>query len=273
MFIGDAFIHTRVDYPDDWMSIPRQRELTNTINQLITAHCDRVYGDVQVNVGELSHLSATQANRLRKTINLHLHGDDPMHEHQAICPVRVGQQQPVFGTLTQLPFAQHSIDAVALINTLDFTHDPHQLLREAERVLRSDGTVIITGFNPLSLSGVLHRLPLYGQHPIKHARFFSQYRVKEWLKVLGFEVKYSQFFGPVNLFAEGSKKQKTQPEQTSQPKQTSPLAMNRFGSMYFIVAQKAEMPMSMIKPKFAKFNPRLQAASASMRLSKKQRSA
>ena len=37
-------------------------------------------------------------------------------------------------------------------------------------------------------------------------------------------------------------------------------------SMYFIVAQKHEIPMSVIKPKFAKVTPRLQSAQPSLRV-------
>jgi hypothetical protein len=42
---------------------------------------------------------------------------------------------------------------------LEFHDDPHQILREVERVLIPEGEVIITGFNPLSLWGLRRRLP------------------------------------------------------------------------------------------------------------------
>ena len=47
----------------------------------------------------------------------------------------------------ELPFATHSIDLVVMPHILEFTEDPHQVLREVERVLVPEGHVVITGFN------------------------------------------------------------------------------------------------------------------------------
>ena len=56
---------------------------------------------------------------------------------------------------TELPFASHSLDLVVLPHVLEFSTDPHQVLREVERVLIPEGQVIICGFNPTSLWGCL----------------------------------------------------------------------------------------------------------------------
>ena len=53
--------------------------------------------------------------------------------------------------LVALPFASQSIDLVVLPHALEFSDDPHQILREVERVLIPEGQVIICGFNPASL--------------------------------------------------------------------------------------------------------------------------
>ena len=256
MFIGQAFSHKPLEYPEDWQVCPQHRAITAHINTLIQQHCDTIYGDVQVNIGELSLLDAPQDNRLRKTINLHVN-----HHHidalaNAVCPIHAERHQAVYGKLIELPFGQGSIDTACLINALDFTHDPHQLLREVERVTRSDGHIILTGFNPVSLSGLLHQLPIYQSHPFTSARFFSYYRVKEWLNVLGFTIKYRCFFGPANIFSKPKKV-----TQMSEANRFSPLR-----SMYFIVAQKHEIPMSVVKPKFARVKPRLQSAQPSLRV-------
>src|SRR5574340_1286547 len=57
---------------------------------------------------------------------------------------------------TELPFASASLDLVLLPHVLEFTDHPHQILREAERVLIPDGQLIISGFNPFSLCGIRH---------------------------------------------------------------------------------------------------------------------
>lgn len=97
--------------------------------------------------------------------------------------------------LEELPFAAHSLDLLVLPHALEFAEDPHQVLREVERVLIPEGHVVISGFNPHSLWGlrqlagrVLRRpfLPDAGQ-------FLTLARLKDWLKLLGFEVDRGHF--------------------------------------------------------------------------------
>ena len=57
------------------------------------------------------------------------------------------------GNPNELPFASDSIDLLVLPHVLEFAADAHQILREAERVLRPEGRLIISGFNPASLWG------------------------------------------------------------------------------------------------------------------------
>ncbi|MCL2875619.1 MAG: methyltransferase domain-containing protein [Betaproteobacteria bacterium] len=89
-----------------------------------------------------------------------------------------------------LPFAGASLDLVVLAHELEFSATPHQLLREAGRVLVAEGSVVICGFNPYSLWGF--RRFTQGQWPWC-GRYLSAARVRDWLTVLGFEVKSSQF--------------------------------------------------------------------------------
>ncbi|MEE8482148.1 MAG: methyltransferase domain-containing protein [Acidiferrobacterales bacterium] len=90
-----------------------------------------------------------------------------------------------------LPFEHNSIDMALLPHTLDFSIDPHQVLREVERVLMPESHVVILGFNPLSFWGLKRKLtrkrnvqtPWNGQ-------FISLYRIKDWLKLLQFEITH-----------------------------------------------------------------------------------
>ena len=54
----------------------------------------------------------------------------------------------------ELPFATASLDLVLLPHVLEFSAHPHRVLREVERVLVPEGSVVISGFNPLTLWGV-----------------------------------------------------------------------------------------------------------------------
>ncbi len=87
-----------------------------------------------------------------------------------------------------LPFASDSVDVLLLPHVLGFEENPHQVLREAERVLIAEGYLVLIGFNPFSLWG-LWRLALgwRGNAPWC-GRYLSLPRVLDWLRLLDFEV-------------------------------------------------------------------------------------
>ena len=51
----------------------------------------------------------------------------------------------------QLPLASQSVDLVVLPHVLEGHPNPHDVLREVERVLMPEGQVVISGFNTASL--------------------------------------------------------------------------------------------------------------------------
>ena len=102
-----------------------------------------------------------------------------------------------------LPFPDASIDLVVMPHALELARDPHFSLREVERVLVPEGRIVIAGFNPASLWGLrqsvgrarrglhLHRegslfLPRAGE-------FIGYWRLRDWLRLLGFEVEGGGF--------------------------------------------------------------------------------
>jgi SAM-dependent methyltransferase len=95
----------------------------------------------------------------------------------------------------ELPFAAQSLDLVVLPHVLEFAEEPHQVLREVERVLVPDGQVVITGFNPASLWGLRQFCTRVGAHPFLPAsgQFIALPRIKDWLKLLSFETQRGRF--------------------------------------------------------------------------------
>lgn len=88
-----------------------------------------------------------------------------------------------------LAVASQSVDLAVMPHVLEFSAEPHQILREVERVLIPEGHVLITGFNPLSLWGAYHALyRRKGDEYPWRGRFISLPRLKDWLALLGFEV-------------------------------------------------------------------------------------
>lgn len=93
-------------------------------------------------------------------------------------------------TAEQLPFANESIDLIVLPHVLERSSDPHQVLREVQRVLVAEGQVVICGFNPWSLWGLRNKVPgLEEIWPNDLAQQLAPWRVADWLELLSFEIK------------------------------------------------------------------------------------
>jgi SAM-dependent methyltransferase len=105
-----------------------------------------------------------------------------------------------------LPFPDASIDLVVLPHTLELAQDPHLTLREVERVLVPEGRVVISGFNPASLWGLRQRAgrarrglglargdAAAGLFLPRAGEFLGYWRLRDWLRLLGFEVDGGYF--------------------------------------------------------------------------------
>lgn len=96
---------------------------------------------------------------------------------------------------TALPFPQQSLDLVVLPHTLEWVDDPHACLREVDRVLVPGGQVVISGFNTWSLWGLRQLLGRVGAgwYLPQHGEFLAPRRVRDWLRLLSFEVTQGRF--------------------------------------------------------------------------------
>ncbi len=86
-----------------------------------------------------------------------------------------------------LPIDSNSVDLMVLPHTLEFSENPHQVVRETARVLRPEGHVIISGFNPLSLWGLRRSVGARRDFPW-NGRFIHLPRVKDWFALVGLEI-------------------------------------------------------------------------------------
>lgn len=87
-----------------------------------------------------------------------------------------------------LPFENQSLDLLLLPHVLEFSAHPHQVLREAERVLRPEGRLVMAGFNPRSLWGLARTLQGGERGYPWNGSFLNISRVKDWMVLLGLEV-------------------------------------------------------------------------------------
>ncbi len=144
---------------------------------------------------------------------------------------------------TALPFPAQSLDLVVLPHTLEWVDDPHACLREVDRVLVPGGQVVISGFNTWSLWGMRQLVGRVGGgwYLPQHGEFLAPRRVRDWLRLLSFEVTQGRFG-------------------CYRPALCSPLWLNRwrfmdqagdrwwpvFGAVYFLAAIKRVPAMRLV---------------------------
>jgi SAM-dependent methyltransferase len=88
----------------------------------------------------------------------------------------------------QLPLPSGSVDLVVLHHALDFSPTPHQLLREAQRVLIPRGCLVVVGFNPWSGFGLTrHVARLFSRHALWRHQPLRLGRLLDWLQLLDLE--------------------------------------------------------------------------------------
>ena len=98
----------------------------------------------------------------------------------------------VQATAGRLPFQSESIDTLLLPHVLEFVADRHQVLREAERVLKPEGQLFILGLNPWS------PLRLFSL-PKRPPSFWRSYLIDpsqllDWLSLLKFDAELEAIF-------------------------------------------------------------------------------
>jgi SAM-dependent methyltransferase len=162
------------------------------------AHLDRAVTDifgyhaVQLGVPEIDTLSENRMP-LRLCVSDRL-VDERAPSGNGSQPAS-GRRVAVITRFEELPFAAQSIDLVVMPHILEFAQEPHQVLREVDRVLVPEGHVIITGFNPASLWGLRQALARAGARPYlpREGQFISLPRIKDWLKLLSFDTNRGRF--------------------------------------------------------------------------------
>jgi SAM-dependent methyltransferase len=86
-----------------------------------------------------------------------------------------------------LAIQSDSVDAVLLPHTLEYEPEPHEIVREVGRILSAEGHLIVFGFRPFSSWGLRHWFAKSG-FPPGMERLIGEGRLRDWLKLLGFEV-------------------------------------------------------------------------------------
>ncbi len=175
----------------DWFQTPAGRYLLEWERLRVDAAVVDIFGYHALQLG-VPELDGLQANRMphQWLASEHVHAQEgsPLRQAAVLCD------------FSALPFPASSLDLVLLPHTLEFSADPHTTLREVERVLVPDGRVVICGLNPASLWGLrqrrghLYRKMGFGNLFLPDGgEFIGYWRLRDWLRLLGFEVEIGEF--------------------------------------------------------------------------------
>jgi len=135
---------------------------------------------------------------------------------------------------------------VVLPHTLEFERDPHEVLREVDRILIPEGHVVVLGFNPWSLWGMWRLLRCRSGKAPWCGDFLSLLRIKDWMALLGFDVVLvRRYFYRPPLQRVGIMKKLSFMERLG-----SKLWPHLSGA-YLLVAQKRVATLTPIKPRWS----------------------
>jgi|HigsolmetaAR205D_1030408.scaffolds.fasta_scaffold00039_7 SAM-dependent methyltransferase len=160
-----------------WLRSPLGRRVYALERKLASEALAQVFGWQLLQIGVWGDDDGLIADaRTQRRSVLAWHGD------------RLGGQHSLIRSRTDaLAIASDSVDAVVLPHTLEYEPDPHALLREVERILSAEGHLIVFGFRPLSSWALRHVFARDG-FPPGLERMIGEGRLKDWLKLLGFEI-------------------------------------------------------------------------------------
>lgn len=162
----------------------------------------------------LGQLRASLRPHLENAFGYHILQLGPVREHALFGDCRIhhrihASNRPAnnIGLLCEsgeIPLESDSVDVVIGHHCLEFVDNPHQVLREIQRVLTPQGQLLMVGFNPFSLRGLLtasrglSRRSAWRQHEPVSAR-----RLTDWMHLLGCELQDSHYLYALPPFGGG----------------------------------------------------------------------
>lgn len=231
-----------VDRLEQWWEGPVGQALLAEEQPLVDRSLRDIYGFHLMQLGVSRKIDLTGASTINHRFALSPAFGLPGQESQGL-----GRGQ---ADLERIPLGSETIDLAVLHHVLEFSQQPHQLLRETARVLIPRGYVVVMGFNPFSWFGLFKQ---FGRLFTRRAQWRHHSlrlgRVIDWLRLLDFEpvqVSHGFYRWPI-----GHPKIMERTRWMERVRATQ-LPM---GGFYFILARKDVVGMTPIKPSWKKFNP------------------
>lgn len=215
-----------------WFQSDLGRQFAEAEKQQLDKVLPDLFGFYLLQLGQLGDMDLLSTSRVSHCKVMGLHSEETAHQ---------GAFQ---GESWALPIQTDSIDVVVLPHTMDFSLYPHEVLREVERVLVPEGHVVITGFNPLSIWQFWRWLLRWRKQPPWCGHFYTTLRLRDWLKLLGFDVTHKQYF-----FHRPPVKNRTFMQRLSFMEKLGTQIWPVAGAGYLLVARKRVETLTPIKPR------------------------
>lgn len=195
----------------NWYDTLAGQQALTELDSLCANYMSEIFGYYALEIGALSgHTKLLEHSRV--AFSASLGSDENVHD--------------IVGSPEQLPLETDNVDLVVASHLLESSMDPHQVLREIDRVLVPEGQLILIGFNPWALmrSGSALR---------KQVDFPIMPRVKDWFSLLGLEVMELQYLG----FRPGLQNEKLY-QRLAWMESLGKIAWPLFSNLYVIHAKK-----------------------------------
>jgi SAM-dependent methyltransferase len=214
----------------EWFDTPLGEKVLAAEKQLLEGYLSRMFGY------HILQLGCSEDHSLIE--------DSPVGHKILFSPCFHNGARQAVADNEELPLAEDSMDVVLIHHALDFTPDSHRLLREAMRVLRPGGRLLVLGFNPVSAWGIARWFRRKSESPW-NARFISLRRLSDWLKLLDLHVD-NILFGVHFLPLQYGKLLRNADRMEAFGKRfASPL-----GGAYFVQGTKQVVPITPIVPRW-----------------------
>ncbi len=163
---------------NSWLSSTLGQTVLTEENRLLSSAVRRMHGDTLLWAG----VSAGTACLSRRSMVRHRVFVAPSGVSDAeLKRADADDMSPISCQLGELPLRNNCIDALVLHHTLELASDPRAALREAARVLKPGGQMVICAFNKLGLFSCCRALASVPSD------YVNAVRLGDWLDVLGFE--------------------------------------------------------------------------------------
>ncbi|MGI1678124.1 MAG: class I SAM-dependent methyltransferase [Cellvibrionaceae bacterium] len=239
---------------EQWLNGSFGQELLSEEKELVDRALSDLYGFHLMQLGISRHVDFTEASTINHRFAFTPTSLKNILQYDPSSNISEKDKKPLLtaqADIEKIPLGSESIDVALLHHVLEFTENPHQLLRETARVIIPRGYVVIVGFNPFSWFGVFKQFGRWFTQKTQWRHHSLRLgRVVDWLALLDFEpVSIEQGFyrWPID---HPSVMEKTRWYERFAKKRKLPM-----GGFYIIVARKDVVGVTPLKPNWKKFNP------------------